>query len=71
VSNKPPTFVGYCRGGPMDGKQIEHDVPFYRVVIPPRRSNARRPDPQMPAATNIKVGQYVHVANQWIWKAPK
>jgi hypothetical protein len=57
-------FVGHCRGGPKDGKCLEHDLPYYHVVIGNLpKVNFVKPDEE------LKYGTYFwdYAAGRWQW----
>lgn len=60
-------FCGICRGGPFDGKMLEHDRDIYRAAKLPPISFRRSDEP--PSVTAPRWGSYRLVLGQWIWRA--
>jgi hypothetical protein len=46
------TFNGSCRGGPLEGKSLEHHQNVYRIFEPPSYE---------------LLGEYWHQDGQWAW----
>jgi len=69
------TYAGICRGGPLDGRLLEHFSKRYRVVIPIMRPLQVRPLDEAPTKASpifdSEQSEYVFVLGQWIWQKRK
>lgn len=62
-------FTGRCRGGPLDGEDLAHDLPSYTMIIggPPREMEGLELD-GVRLTFGPQTGTYRYVAEQWIWR---
>lgn len=68
--NTKRIYNGYCRGGPWDGRMIEHESKIYFVPLrpPPRVSF----DSKIVSLHNpLKIGMYEYLLGQWLWRNPR
>lgn len=58
------TYSGTCRGGPYDGKDLEHTSKHYRInLLPPLSIH----DNINQETVKPRYGIYGYVLGQWIW----
>ena len=62
-------YSGECRGGPWDGQRLAHYskikvVHVMRKYRPTPHSGTGDPD----ELVQVKLGEYHHIAQQWIWR---
>jgi len=66
MNERPDSFRGPCRGGPLDGQSLANDKDTYPLVKPMMEFNiAKQPEDLIIEA--VPIGEYVHLHGQWMW----
>jgi hypothetical protein len=54
-------FSGVCRGGPLDGQDLEHNGPRYRLIVPLAAKRMQYHSVEC---------EYIYILGQWIYHGP-